>query len=364
MRADTTSSAPGGTNGAEPTTGTMKAIVRERYGATEVLRLDEVPRPLPGDHDLVLHVAAAGLDRGAWHAMTGLPYLSRLLFGLGRPKQPVLGTDVAGTVVALGAAVTGFSVGDEVFGFGRGAFAEYALVADDRVAHKPPGLSFEQAATLPVSGVTALRAVHDHGCVQAGQHVLVTGASGGVGSFTVQLAKAAGAHVTGVCSPSKADLVRSLGADDVVDRTREDFADGSRRYDLVIDIAGNPALSRLRGVLTPHGTAVLVGGEDGGSLTGGMNRQLRALVLSRFVGQRLTMFIATVRSPDLERLAALVTEGRITPRVDRTYALHQVPDAMRRLEAGEVRGKVAITVRAGRRSVTDEGSADIPRDDR
>ncbi len=355
MRAETSPSpAAGGTNDPGPTTGTMRAIVRDRYGDTEVLHLDEIPRPGPGDHDVLVRVAAAGLDRGAWHAMTGLPYLSRLIFGLRRPKNAVLGTDVAGTVIAVGPAVTRFSVGEEVFGFGRGAFAEYALVADDRLAHKPPGLSFEHAATLPVSGVTALQAVHDHGRVQEGQHVLVTGASGGVGSFTVQLVKAAGAHVTGVCSPAKADLVRSLGADDIVDRTREDFADGNRRYDVIIDIAGNPTLSRLRRALTPHGTAVLVGGEDGGSLAGGMNRQLRALVLSRFVGQRLTMFIATVHSPDLERLATLVTEGRITASVDRTYPLDNVPDAIRRIEAGEACGKVAITVDAGHRIATED----------
>ena len=347
MRSDTSSSpATGGTEGTGPMPVTMRAVVRERYGDTEVLRLDEVPRPLPGDHAVLVLVAAAGLDRGAWHAMTGLPYLSRAIFGLPRPRSPLLGTDVAGTVVAVGPAVTTFSVGDEVFGFGRGAFAEYALVADDRLARKPAGLSFEHAAALPVSGVTALQAVHDHGRVEQGQRVLVTGASGGVGSFAVQLAKAAGAHVTGVCSPAKADLVRSLGADDIVDHTREDFADGSRRYDVVIDIAGNPTLSRLRRALTPNGTAVLVGGEDGGSLTGGMNRQLRALVLSRLVGQRLTMFIATVRAPDLERLATLATAGVITPKLDRSYPLDQLPDAMRRLEAGEAYGKVAITVGA------------------
>jgi NADPH:quinone reductase-like Zn-dependent oxidoreductase len=348
MRSEISSSpAAGRTNGADPTTGTMRAMVRDRYGLTEVLHLDDVPRPQPGDHDVVVRVAAAGLDRGAWHAMTGLPYLGRLVFGVRRPKDPVLGKEVAGTVVAIGPQVTTFSVGDAVFGFGRGAFAEYALVADDRLAHKPPGLSFERAATLPVSGVTALQAVHDHGHVQESQHVLVTGASGGVGSFAVQLAKAAGAHVTGVCSPGKADFVRSLGADAVVDHTREDFADGSRRYDVIIDIAGNPSLSRLRRALTAHGTAVLVGGENGGSLTGGMNRQFVALVLTRFVGQRLTMFIANVRAPDLERLATLVMEDKITPRVDRTYPLDQVPDAMRRLQAGQACGKVTITIGAG-----------------
>lgn len=347
MRGETGSSpTPGRTNGAEPTSGVMPAIVRDRYGESEVLHLEEVPIPQPGDHEVVVRVVAAGLDRGAWHAMTGLPYLSRLVFGVRRPKAPVLGTDVSGIVVAVGPAVTKFSIGDEVFGFGRGAFAEYAPVADDRLAHKPPGLSFEHAAALPVSGSTALQAVHDHGRVQAGQHVLVTGASGGVGSFAVQLAKAAGAHVTGVCSPGKVEFVRSLGADDVVDHTREDFAGGSCRYDVVIDIGGNPSLSRLRRALTPHGTAVLTGGENGGSLTG-MNRQVRALVLSPLVGQRLTMFIATARTPDLERLATLVTEGTITPRVDRIYALDEVPDAMRHLVAGRARGKVVISVGTG-----------------
>lgn len=323
---------------------TMRAIVQDRYGHADVLRVGTVPRPVPGDHDVLVRVAAAGLDRGVWHAMTGVPYLGRAFFGLRRPRRPVLGTDVAGTVAGTGSEVIGFSVGDEVFGSGRGTFAEYALVADDRVAHTPPGLSLEQAATLPVSGATALQALHDNGRVHEGQRVLVIGASGGVGSYAVQLAKAAGAHVTGVCSPTKADLVRSLGADDIVDHTRDDFADGTHRYDLIIDIAGNPTLSRLRRALTPHGTAVLTGGEAGGSLTGGMDRQLRALALSPFVGQHLTMFIAKVRTGDLERLAVLVRDGKVAPSVHRTYPLDQVPEAMRRLEAGESRGKVAITV--------------------
>ncbi len=325
------------------TPSTMRAIVQDRYGHADVLRLDTVPRPQPGDHDVLVRVAAAGLDRGAWHAMTGVPYLSRLFFGLRRPANRVLGTDLAGTVLATGPAVTGFSVGDEVFGFGRGAFAEYALVGDDRLTRKPAGVSFEQAATLPVSGTTALQAVHDNGRIQEDQQVLVIGASGGVGSYAVQLAKAAGAHVTGVCSPGKADFVRSLGADDIVDHTREDFADGARRYDLIIDIAGNPSLSRLRRALTPHGTVVLTGGEDGGTLTG-MSRQLRALALSPFVGQRLTMFIAKVRTSDLERLTALIRDGKVTASLHRTYPLDQVPEAMRRMEAGEARGKVAIRV--------------------
>ncbi len=344
MRAESSSprTAAGEPAGPPAGTGTMRAIVRDRYGSADVLRLGSVPRPVPGDHDVLVRVAAAGLDRGAWHTMTGLPYLGRLAFGLRRPRNPVLGTDLAGTVAAVGPAVRGFSVGDPVFGFGRGAFAEYALVADDRLAHRPAGLSPERAATLPVSGATALQAVHDHGHVRAGQAVLVTGASGGVGGYAVQLAKAAGAHVTGVCSPGKADHVRSLGADAVLDHTRDDFADGSRRYDLVVDLAGNPTVSRLRRALTPHGTAVLTGGEDGGRLTGGMGRQLRALAISPLVGQRLTMFVARVRTGDLDRLAALVGDGTITPTLARTYPLDEMPDAMRDLVAGRTRGKVAL----------------------
>jgi NADPH:quinone reductase-like Zn-dependent oxidoreductase len=346
MRADTGTTEPADreADGRDLIATTMRAIVRDRYGSADVLRVDTIPRPVLGDHDVLVRVAAAGLDRGAWHAMTGLPYLGRAYFGLRRPKNPVLGTDLAGTVVALGPEVTGFSVGDEVFGFGRGAFAQYALVAGDRLALKPVGLSFAQASTLPVSGVTALQAVHDHGRVQAGDEVLVTGASGGVGSYAVQLATAAGARVTGVCSPGKADFVRSLGAAETIDHTREDFADGTRHYDVIVDIAGNPRLSRLRRALNPHGTVVLTGGEDGGNLTGGMTRQLRALALSPFVGQRLTMFVGNVRTADLQRLAALVRDGRLTPSLHRTYPLDQAPDAMRRLGSGEARGKVAITI--------------------
>ena len=327
-----------------PVPSTMRAIVHEAYGHSDVLHLATIPTPRAGDHDVLVRVAAAGLDRGAWHAMTGLPYLGRLYFGPRRPKNPVLGTEVAGTVVAIGAAVTTVAVGDEVFGFGRGSFAEYALVAEDRLAPKPGSLSFAEAATLPVSAVTALLAVHDKGEVTAGQKVLVTGASGGVGSYAVQLAKAAGAHVTGVCSPAKADLVRSFGADVVLDRTREDFADGSRQYDLIIDVAGNPSLARLRRALKPRGTAVLTGGEQGGALTGGMSRQLGALALSPFIGQRLTMFVASVRTSDLDRLATLVDDGVLRPSLQGTYPLDRAPEAMRRLEAGEARGKVAIVV--------------------
>lgn len=321
----------------------MRAIVQDAYGHADVLRLARIPRPGAADNEVLVRVHAAGLDRGVWHVMTGLPYLGRLAFGVRKPKEPVLGFDVAGTVVAVGSAVTRFSAGDEVFGFGKGAFAEYAVVREDKLARKPVNLSFEQAAVVPVSAVTALQGL-DAGRVEQGQKVLIIGASGGVGSYAVQLAKAFGAQVTGVCSTAKLDLVRSLGADHVIDYTRDDFADGAHRYDLILDIAGNPTLSRLRHALTPTGTAVITGGEDGGNLTGGMNRQLRALVLSPFVRQRLTMFLGKVRSSDLERLIELIEAGTVTPSLDRTYTLDRVPEAIDHLEAGKVRGKAAITI--------------------
>jgi NADPH:quinone reductase-like Zn-dependent oxidoreductase len=264
--------------------------------------------------------------------------------GFRGPKDRVPGRDLAGTVEAVGSAVTRFAVDDEVYGVGRGSFAEYAVAVEDQLARKPVSLSFEQAAVVPISAATALQALTDHGRIDVGQQVLVIGASGGVGSYAVQLAKAFGAEVTGVAGTAKLDLVRSLGADRVLDYTQDDYADGSHHYDLVLDIAGNPGLSRLRRALTPKGTAVLVGGEDGGNLTGGMNRSLRALVLSPFVGHRLAWFVAKVRASDLERLTDLIEAGQVTPSIDRTYPLDRVPDAMRHLASGQVRGKAAITI--------------------
>ncbi|WP_371786050.1 NAD(P)-dependent alcohol dehydrogenase [Streptosporangium subroseum] len=323
---------------------TMRAIVQDAYGSADVLRLARITRPEAADNEVLLRVHATGLSRGTWHLMTGRPYLLRLVFGIRRPKDPVLGGDVAGTVVAVGSAVTRFSAGDEVFGFGKGALAEYAVAREDKLARKPANLTFEQAAVVPVSAATALWSVCDVGGVQQGQKVLVTGASGGVGSYAVQLAKAFGAEVTGVCSTAKLDLVRSLGANHVIDYTRDDFADGVHRYDLIVDIAGNPGLSRLRRALTPTGTAVLTGGEESGNLMGGMDRQLRALVLSRFVGQRLTGFILKEHFSDLERLTDHIEAGKVTPSIDGTYSLDRMPEAMRHLDAGKVRGKIVITV--------------------
>jgi NADPH:quinone reductase-like Zn-dependent oxidoreductase len=325
-------------------TSTMQAITQDSYGEADVLHLARITRPEPAPDEVLIRVHAAGLDRGTWHMMTGLPRLGRLAFGLRRPTNPVPGLDVAGTVVAIGSGVTRFAVGDEVFGAGKGTFAEYAVAREKQLARKPLNVSFEQAAVVPVSASTALRALRDKGRVESGQKVLVIGASGGVGSYAVQLAKAFGAEVTGVCSTGKLDLVRSLGADHVIDYTRDDFADGVHRYDLVLDIGGNPRLARLRSALAPTGTLVIVGGEGGGSFSGGMNRQLRALALSPFLRQRLTMFVAKVGASDLERLTGLVESGQVTPSIGRSYPLDQAPEAMRHLVAGEVRGKVAITV--------------------
>jgi NADPH:quinone reductase-like Zn-dependent oxidoreductase len=325
------------------TTTTMRAIVQDGYGGTDVLRPAQIARPEPAADQVLVRVQAAGLDRGTWHLMTGTPYPIRLAFGLRRPRNPVAGRDVAGIVEAVGPAVTTLSIGDEVYGVAPGAFAEYALGRADKLTRKPANLSFEQAAVVPISGLTALRAL-TVGRVEPGQHVLVIGASGGVGSYAVQLAKAFGAEVTGVASTPKLDLVRALGADQVIDYTRDDFAETGSHYDLIIDIAGNPTLSRLRRALTPTGTAVITGGEDGRGPTGGMNRQLRALILSVFVRQRLTSFVNKESGSDLARLTELIEAGKVIPSLDRTFPLAQVTDAMRHLTTGQVRGKIAITL--------------------
>jgi NADPH:quinone reductase-like Zn-dependent oxidoreductase len=327
-----------------PGEGTMRAIVHDLYGSADVLRLDRAPLPAVRAKEVLVRVRAAGVDRGVWHMMTGLPYLARLAFGIRKPRNRVPGMDLAGTVVAVGPAVTRFSVGDEVYGSGSGSFAEYAAAPEGKLVLKPANLSFEQAAAVPVSAVTALQGLRDAGRIRQGQKVLVIGASGGVGSYAVQLAKAFGAEVTGVCSTGKLDFVRSLGADHVIDYTREDFAEGAGRYDLVLDIAGNPSIARLRRALSTEGTAVITGGEDAGRLTGGMNRQLAALALSPFIRQRLTMFLGLVRSADLEQLTELITAGRVKPALDRTFPLADAADALRHLATGRVRGKAAITV--------------------
>jgi NADPH:quinone reductase-like Zn-dependent oxidoreductase len=322
----------------------MKAILRHTYGSADVLEFGDVDQPVIKPGEVLVRVRAAGVDRGVWHVMTGLPYLGRLAFGLRTPRNPVLGMDVSGVVEAVGEEVTALRVGDEVFGTGTGAFAEYAAVREDRCAPKPAGLTFEQAAALPTSAVTALQAVRDQGRVQPGQRVLVIGAGGGVGSYAVQIAKASGAHVTGVCSTAKVDLVRSLGADEVVDYTQADVTESGQRYDVVLDIAGNRPLGRLRRVLAPRGTLVIVGGEGGDRLTGGLDRQFRAVLLSLVVRQRMRFFVAVAKRPDLETIRELVESGAVRPAVDRSYPLVEAAQAVRDLAEGRVRGKAVVTV--------------------
>ncbi len=322
----------------------MQAIVQDAYGAADVFRLAHIDKPEIAADEVLVRVGAAGLDRGTWHLMTGQPFLMRVMgFGFRRPKNRVPGLDVAGTVVAVGAEVTRFQPGDEVFGISRGSFAEYAAARADKLARKPAGLTFEQAAVIPVSGSTALQGLRDAGRVKAGHKVLVIGASGGVGTYAVQLAKAFGAEVTGVCSTAKVDLVWSIGADHVIDYTQQDFADGDQRYDLILDIGGNSRLSRLRRALTAEGTLVIVGGEEGGKLAGGFGRQLRAPIVSLFVPQRLTMLVSKEHHRYLDELRPLIEAGHVTPLVDKTYPLAEAAAAMHRLEAGQVRGKLAIT---------------------
>ena len=323
----------------------MKAIVQESYGSTpDVLQFREIARPVVGDDDVLVRVHAAGVDQGVWHLMAGMPYVMRLAgFGLRAPKNPVRGYDVAGRVEAVGGNVTPFRPGDEVFGTCRGSFAEYASARPDRLARKPANLTFAQAAAVPISGYAALQAVRDHGHVQAGRRVLIIGAGGGVGTFAVQLAKAFEAEVTGVCSTQKVELVRSLGADRVIDYTREDFANGPTRYDVILDIAGNRSLAHLRRALDQRGTLVIVGGEGGGKWLG-VGRQLQASALSPFVRQKLGTFISKERKRDLEELRKLLEAGTIRPIVDRTFPLNEVPAAIRYLRDGRPQGKVVITV--------------------
>jgi NADPH:quinone reductase-like Zn-dependent oxidoreductase len=329
----------------------MKAIVQDTYGSAEVLELRDIDRPVPTGDEVLVRVHAAGVHRGDWHVMTGLPYLIRAVvptLGLRKPKVPVLGMDVAGRVEAVGAQVTRFQPGDEVFGWTDGAFAEYAVAPEDHLAAKPATLSFEEAAVIPISGFAALQAVRDVGEVQPGQRVLVIGAAGAVGWFAVQLAKAFGAQVTGVASTSQLDLVRSIGADEVIDYTREDVTNGTRQWDVIVDTGGRRTLSQLRRALTPKGTLVIVGGEGGGRWMGGFLRNLRAPVLSRFVGQRLRMLASKERQEDLQTLRELIEAGKLTPIIGGTYPLSEVPEAMRALEAGHTRGKIVIAVAPSR----------------
>ena len=325
----------------------MKAIVQNRYGTEPdvVLQVAEIAKPTIGDDDVLVRVRAASVDRGTWHVMTGRPYLIRAVgFGLRAPKASNPGRSLAGTIEAVGKNVTEFGPGDEVYGSCDGSFAEYARAEPSKLAPKPARLSFDEAAACPISAVTALQALRDKARLRPGEKVLIVGASGGVGTFAVQVAKAFGAEVTGVCSATKMDMVRALGADHVIDYTCEDFADGKVRYDVILDIGGNRGLSQLRRAMTEKGRLVIVGGETDGRWLGGFDRQIRAIVLSLVVSQKLGMLASSENSADLVALGELIESGEVRPVIDKTYPLSEVPAAIRYLIDGHARGKVAIAV--------------------
>lgn len=326
----------------------MKAAAYHCYGSPEVLKIEEKARPTPADDELLVRVHAASLNPLDWHYMTGTPYLVRLDAGIGLPTDPRMGVDFAGTVEAVGKAVTHFKVGDEVFGGHDGAFAEYLTVRESRaVVLKPQGVTFEQAASLPIAAITALQALRDKGKLHAGQKVLINGASGGVGTYAVQLAKWLGGEVTGVCSARNAALVRSLGAAHVIDYANEDFTRGTERYDLIIDNVGSHGLLDYRRVMAPHGILVIVGGpSSAGQLLGPITTLLEAMVVNPFVGQRFEPFLAELNPKDLSALADLIPQGKLMPVIDRRYPLAELPEAMRYLEAGHARGKIVIDIGA------------------
>ncbi|MFJ5231315.1 NAD(P)-dependent alcohol dehydrogenase [Kitasatospora sp. NPDC088391] len=325
---------------------TMTAVVQERYGARAagVLRTGPLPVPAAGPGRVLVRVHAAGVDRGTWHLMAGLPYAVRPVSGLRRPRLANPGRSFAGVVAAVGPGATGFAVGDEVYGTGPAAFAPYVLARPDRIAPKPAGLGFAAAATAPISGLTALQAVRDHGAAGPGRRLLITGAAGGVGSFAVQIARSLGAHVTAVASTAKLDAVRALGADRVLDYTREDFLAGPERYDTVVDIAGNRSLRDLCRVLTPRGRLVITGGETSGRLLGGTDRQLRAQLLSPFLRRTLGTFIASEHADGLRELTALLESGAVRPEVAAVLPLAEAAAAVDRLLDGGVVGKLALSV--------------------
>jgi NADPH:quinone reductase-like Zn-dependent oxidoreductase len=322
----------------------MKAIVYRRYGPPDVLRCEEIEKPTPGDDEVLIKVRAASVNPRDWHCMRGTPYIARMQLGLRKPKAPWLGVDVAGQVEAVGGNVTRLKPGDEVFGVCHGAFAEYACASESALVLKPDNVTFEQAASVPVAAFTALQALRDKGRIQPGQTVLINGAAGGVGTFAVQIAKSFGADVTGVCSTRNVERVRATGADWIIDYTREDFTQSGQRYDLILDCVGNHSLSSCRRALNPKGIYVIVGAPDDGRWISPLDRAIKALVLSRFVSQSLVLFIAKRSQEDLAILRDLMAAGKITPVIDRSYQLGEVPEAIRYLEEGHARGKLDITV--------------------
>ena len=331
-------------------TTTMKAIVQDRYGSSEVLELRNIDKPLIGDNEVLILVRAAGVNPGDWAIMGGLPYIARPVYGMGKPKNRVRGTDVAGEVQAVGASVTRFRPGDEVFGSSKqlgGAFAEYAAVSQDALAPKPANLTFEQAAAVPMAGYVALQALRDHGKVQAGQKVLVNGASGGIGTFAVQIAKSLGAEVTGVTSTRNVDLVRSIGADHVIDYTKEDFTRTGQRYDFILDNVANHSLSDLRRALAPRGMLVPNGGGFDHRWVASGGRLISAKVSFAFVSQRLATFIVSPNQENLVVLTGLIETGKVTPVIDRAYRLSEAGQALDHVGGGHARGKVVVTVSNG-----------------
>jgi NADPH:quinone reductase-like Zn-dependent oxidoreductase len=322
----------------------MQAMVQDTYGSAEVLELRDIDKPEIGDHDVLVRVRGAGVNPADWAVMRGLPYIARPVYGLRKPKNAVRGSDVAGQVEAVGTSVTRFRPGDEVFGWCVGAYAEYASVSEDALALKPANLTFEEAASVPMAGLVALQALRDQGNVQAGQTVLINGASGGIGTFAVQIAKSLGAEVTGVCSTRNVGMVRSIGADHVIDYTVEDFTRNGQRYDFILDNVANHSLSELRGALTPTGALVPNGGGFDNHWFASGGRVIVAQVLKRSVDHRLRPFLLSPKLEDLVVLKELIEAGKITPVIDRTYPLSETPQAIAHVGEGHAQGKVAITV--------------------
>jgi len=322
----------------------MKAIVYYNYGPPDVLKYEEIEKPTAGDDEVLVRVRAASVNPLDWHFMRGTPYFVRLMTGLRRPKVTRLGVDVAGQVEAVGRNVTQFKPSDEVFGTCRGAFAEYACTSESALVMKPDNVTLEQAASVPIAAFTALQGLRDKGQIQPGQRVLINGAAGGVGTFAVQIAKSFGADVTGVCSTRNVDMVRSLGADRVIDYTQEDFTKSGQRYDLIFDTVGNHSLLACRRVLNPKGTYIAVGGPSSRWMIGPLASAITAPVLSRFVDRKFVTFIAKGSKEDLTVMHELMEAGKVTPVIDKRYRLSEVPEAIRYLEEGHARGKVVITL--------------------
>jgi NADPH:quinone reductase-like Zn-dependent oxidoreductase len=326
-------------------TTSMKAIVHRCYGSPDVIRYENIAKPVPADNEILVRVHAASINPLDWHYLEGTPYMVRLDGGLGKPANPRLGVDFSGTVESVGSAVTRFKPGEEVFGGKLGALAEYVAVREDRaIALKPPAVRHEQAAAVAIAALTALQGLRDEGHIRAGEEVLINGASGGVGTFAVQIAKSFGAHVTGVCSTRNLQLVRSIGADQVIDYTREDLSKGTQKYDLILDTVSTHSLSEYRRILKPDGVYVLIGSTDPGRWFGWLWRPLQAWVISHFTTQKLTMILADLNRNDLGTLADLMQSGKVTPVIDRTYKLSESADALRYLEKGHARGKVVVVV--------------------